>query len=207
MGLADLFPVLANMDNGALANSAVLCRKNAPIVDLAFALLRAHVPCHVEGRDIGASIKSLASKWKRIKTLRELLPQVEKYRQQQVQKFLAKGQEMRADAIYDRCDTLNALAEGLLRQNKNATVDDLNRSVDQMFKNDLKSGLTLASVHRSKGREWETVYILGRAQFMPSPFARQAWQLQQETNLMYVAVTRSKLNLIDVAVPSKRGEE
>jgi ATP-dependent exoDNAse (exonuclease V) beta subunit len=30
---------------------------------------------------------------------------------------------------------------------------------------------------------------------MPSKYARQAWQLEQETNLQYVAVTRAKSEL------------
>jgi ATP-dependent exoDNAse (exonuclease V) beta subunit len=33
---------------------------------------------------------------------------------------------------------------------------------------------------------------------MPSPFARQQWQMDQEVNLMYVAVTRAKAELIEV---------
>lgn len=204
--LEDLLVEIAHADNKELEQSAILCRKNAPIVDLAFGLLRAHIPCHVEGRDIGSSIISLASKWKTITKLNQLLPKVEQYRERQVQKFMARGQEMRADAIHDRCDTLRALANGLLDANPEATVIDLKRSVEQMFKNDTKSGLTLASVHRSKGREWETVYILGRSAYMPSPFARQDWQIQQESNLCYVAITRSKHTLIDVSVPTTRGE-
>ena len=33
---------------------------------------------------------------------------------------------------------------------------------------------------------------------MPSKFAWQDWELQQEENLMYVAVTRAKKRLIEV---------
>lgn len=205
--IEDMMLTVSNATNKELEASAILCRKNAPIVGLAFSLLRSRIPCHVEGRDIGASIKTLPAKWPTIKKLIQILPLVEAYRQREVQKFMAKGQEMRADAMHDRCDTFKALADGLLRDNLDATVDELFRQVDQMFRNDDKTGLTLASVHRSKGREWETVYILGRFQFMPSPFARQEWQLDQEENLQYVAITRSKRTLIDVPVPTKRDRE
>ncbi len=90
------------------------------------------------------------------------------------------------------------LAKGL--QN----VADLTAALDRMF-GDTPEGeapkvLTLCTVHRSKGREWERVYILGRNRFMPSRWARKAWQMEQEDNLQYVAVTRAKRELINVRV-------
>lgn len=60
--------------------------------------------------------------------------------------------------------------------------------------------LTLCTAHRSKGREWDRVYLLGRNKYMPSRFARQDWQVLQEKNLCYVSVTRSKNELIEVIV-------
>ena len=35
---------------------------------------------------------------------------------------------------------------------------------------------------------------------MPSKWARQAWQQAQEINLMYVAVTRAKAELVEVEI-------
>ena len=63
-----------------------------------------------------------------------------------------------------------------------------------------KPTLTLATAHRSKGREWNKVYILGYRQYMPSKYARQAWQVEQERNLQYVAITRAKSELVFVDV-------
>ena len=63
--------------------------------------------------------------------------------------------------------------------------------------------LTLSTVHKSKGREWDRVFILGRSKYMPSPYAKQEWQQAQETNLEYVAITRAMRELIDVEMPSK----
>jgi superfamily I DNA/RNA helicase len=61
--------------------------------------------------------------------------------------------------------------------------------------------LTLCTIHRSKGREWQRVYLIGRNRYMPSSYARLDWELEQERNLMYVAVTRSKGELVEVRVP------
>ena len=33
---------------------------------------------------------------------------------------------------------------------------------------------------------------------MPSKFAKQEWQVDQEINLIYVAVTRAKVSLVEV---------
>ena len=49
---------------------------------------------------------------------------------------------------------------------------------------------TLSTIHRAKGMEAHTVYILD-GHLMPSKYATQPWQQVQETNLKYVAVTRS----------------
>ena len=49
--------------------------------------------------------------------------------------------------------------------------------------------VVLSSIHKAKGREWNRVYWL---QTGPSKWARKEWELQQETNLCYVATTRAK---------------
>jgi superfamily I DNA/RNA helicase len=60
--------------------------------------------------------------------------------------------------------------------------------------------LTLSTIHKAKGREWSSVFILGANKYMPSKWARKEWQMEQETNLEYVADTRSKSVLISINV-------
>jgi len=64
--------------------------------------------------------------------------------------------------------------------------------------------LRLCTVHRSKGREWDRVFLVGRNQYMPSKYAKKEWEFKQEENLMYVAVTRAKKELVEVEVPVKK---
>jgi hypothetical protein len=47
---------------------------------------------------------------------------------------------------------------------------------------------------------WKRVFILGMNKYMPSRYAKKDWQIQQEYNLMYVAVTRSMFELVYVDV-------
>jgi DNA helicase-2/ATP-dependent DNA helicase PcrA len=43
---------------------AILCRKTAPLLELAFSLIRRGVGCRVEGRDIGTQLVNLIRKYK-----------------------------------------------------------------------------------------------------------------------------------------------
>ena len=53
------------------------------------------------------------------------------------------------------------------------------------------------TIHKSKGLENDNVFFLA-PELIPSRFATQPWQLEQESNLKYVAITRAKNSLIYV---------
>lgn len=180
---------------------AIVCRNTKPLVDLAFRIIRAGVPCHVEGKEIGQGLIALASKWK-ISGLEALRNKLGTWLSKQVQKLLGKGQEETAERLTDRVETLQVIMDSMPPGSK---VGDLHRKIDDMFKTTPEGtqsiNLTLCTIHKSKGLEWDNVYLLGRNRYMPSPFARQAWQMDQENNLTYVAITRAKTNLIEIEVP------
>lgn len=179
---------------------AILCRNTKPLVALAFSLIRNRIPCHLEGRDIGRGLMALARRWK-VKKVRDLTPKLDEYLARETEQFLAKGQEQKAAGLADKVDTLKLLIESLT---DDATMTELKSLIDSLFgdtpEGQTPDNLTLCTVHKSKGREWETVYLWGRNKFMPSPFARQEWQMVQEDNLCYVAVTRAKSRLVEVQV-------
>lgn len=200
----DFFGGIANLSHTEREGSVILCRNNKPIVGLAFQLIRQRIPCHVEGRDIGGQIKTLANKWK-VNDLDILAERVREYRDREVQKLVSKRQQSKADVVSDRCETLLVLIDGILDENPTATKFDLNREIDAMFADNSNRGITLSSIHKSKGREWQTVYWLGRNAYQPSRFAAQEWQIEQEMHLMYVAATRSQMELIEVRVMEQRG--
>jgi superfamily I DNA/RNA helicase len=54
------------------------------------------------------------------------------------------------------------------------------------------SSLVLSTIHKAKGIEWERVFVVGLEKYIPSKYATREWQLQQENNMAYVAVTRAK---------------
>ena len=70
------------------------------------------------------------------------------------------------------------------------------------FKEQDRAGvLTLCTIHRFKGREADRVYLIGRNAYQPSAWASTAEEIQGEANLQYVAITRTKRELVEVVVP------
>lgn len=178
--------------------SSMLCRKTAPLVKMAFALIRRGIPCHVEGKDIGRGLVSMTKKWQ-TNSLIVFRGKLSDYLEREVAQHMLKKQDAQAEAVQNKVDTLLVIMDELP---EDGTLVDLRAKITALF-GDTPEGkpsphFTLSTVHKSKGREWHTVYILDRAKYMPSPFARQEWQKQQENNLIYVAVTRSQGTLVDV---------
>jgi very-short-patch-repair endonuclease len=181
------------------ADDAVLCRVTKPLVKLAFRLIRAGIACHVEGREIGTGLLKLATRWKSVKTMDKLRERLQDYLETETAKMMVKKQESQAAALADRVETLLALMEGC------PNLACVEKKIADLFK-DGEPTLTLSTVHKAKGREWGRVYILGRGVHMPSKWARQDWQQDQERNLEYVAVTRAKSELIDVVMPAEKAQ-
>lgn len=189
-----------------LPTDAILCRKTAPIVSLAYRLLRRGVACHVEGRDIGSGLAKMLTHWKSITTLPVLLDRLIDYKEARVAKLRSKGRDTAAEALADQVDTLVIMCEGC------STVAEVEAKVASLFQDTRlgtrKPSVTLSTVHKAKGREWQRVFVYGGEKWMPSPWARQDWQKQQEKHLMYVAYTRSKEELVHapaLADEKKRG--
>ena len=168
-------------------------------MSLAFYLIRNRVPCRVEGRDIGVSLIKLATKWNRVKTLHGLEQALDKYLDQQTTKLLAKKEELKAQAVEDRVETLRVIIDDCRAQGTDS-VDAVVAAIEKLFGDDIANLLVLSTIHKSKGREWETVYWLDRAGTLPSRYARQQWQLEQEKNLMYVCATRAIHQLVEIVV-------
>jgi superfamily I DNA/RNA helicase len=174
-----------------LGTDLVVCRTSRPLVALAYQFLRARIPARVMGKDIGEGLKALVKKMN-AKGIDALLDKLEDYTQREVEKALARGSEARAEAIRDKTDSVLCLIEGL--EETNRTVPALIATIDDLF-NDRRSGVTLATIHKSKGLEAGRVWWLN-ASACPASWARQKWQKQQERNLCYVAATRAKSELV-----------
>ena len=139
----------------------------------------------------------LVNRWKRVTMITPFLDKLEDFRAREIQKAQAKGQDIKIDEINDRCDTLVVICRAC--QDKDLhTLSDVRIFIENLFADDVSGVVTLCTYHRSKGREWPRVMLIEHSLRCPSPRAKQAWQLRQEANLAYVAITRAQENLIFV---------
>jgi superfamily I DNA/RNA helicase len=178
------------------AGEAILCRNTAPLIQIAYSLIRQGKAAKVEGRDIGAGMKALATRWK-VVTIDALLNKLEAYQDREVQKAMAKGQDSKVVEIEDRVETVREVCKACLAQGRK-NVADVVAFIDVLFTDGEEACVKLATYHRSKGREWGTVYLYEHGTRCPSKGAKQEWQLRQERNLAYVAITRAMDTLVYV---------
>lgn len=171
---------------------AIICRNTAPIVELAYELIGKGVGCKVLGREIGQALTTLIKKMK-ADTVDVLLERLDVFAAREMAKFMSKGQEQKAEGVKDKVDCIRAVVGQLTEVNR--TVAATVSAIDAMFTDNGDGTLTLCTAHKSKGLEWDRVFIY-RPELMPSKWARQAWQQEQEQNLQYVAWTRAKKTLV-----------
>jgi len=178
---------------GAKTGDMVLCRCNAPLVGPAFSLIRRGVKAVILGRDIGKSLMTLISKVQKktkVHSLSDTLVALGEYGEREISKLTRMKKHSRAQSLEDRIETIIALTDGC------DTMVQLEDKIETIF-SDEADGVIFSSVHKAKGLEANTVWIL-REDLMPHPKAEAGWELQQEANIRYVAYTRSKEKLFFV---------
>lgn len=173
------------------AHDTILCRQTRPLFELAFRLIGSGTACAILGRDIAKGLVDTIKK-RKASGIENLVAKLEVYREREVAKFTAKGEEGKAEAVNDRVGCIMTVIDNLAENER--TIPKLILKLDSLF-TDTNGVLLLSTVHKAKGKEYKSVAIL-EPELMPSPWARQEWQAQQERNLMYVAYTRAIENLI-----------
>jgi DNA helicase II / ATP-dependent DNA helicase PcrA len=181
----------------------IVCRNNAPLVSVAYKLLREKIPCKLMGRDIGSNITTLIKKWKP-KNLKELGEEAARWSKNEIRIATARDPDADLTSIEDRYETIMTFLE----ETKADTVAGLVKEIEDMFAADdgakSENILRLSTVHKAKGLEAPRVWLLNR-ELMPHKMAKLAWQKQQEDNLIYVAHTRAKQSLYFIQKDMPRG--
>jgi len=178
------------------AQPLVLCRTNAPLVGPVYKLLRAGVPARIEGRDVGRNLVALIEKVNPDgnQDLPQFLAALAHYEEAEAAKLAAAGREAPLQALRDKVECVVALSAG------QEGVGGLKAAIEQLFSDAEDAerkgwrGVTFSTVHKAKGAQAAEVAII-EPRLLPGPWARQAWEEEQEANLLYVALTRSKRRL------------
>lgn len=164
----------------------VLCRMNAPLMPAAYSLMRAGVPCKVQGRDIGSNLISTIDKL-RPKSMDDLMSKLEAYRSRELNRLnrLYGNRPSRLEnaqmTLEDKVETIQFLASG------ENSLADLKATITRLFSDDKNTNcVTLSTIHRAKGLEANRVFWLQTKELSG----------EQEDNLKYVAITRAKNELV-----------
>lgn len=171
----------------------IICRNTRPIISLAYKLIARMVPVKVLGREIGQGLISLIERLRPqgIDGEKGLVVKLDRWTAKEIERCMARGQEQKAEAAMDKADTIRTFIEFTQPE----TVAQLTAAIHSLFTDDGRPATTLSTIHRAKGLEAPRVFVLD-PDLMPSRYARQEWQMEQEKNLMYVAYTRAKGQLI-----------
>ena len=172
---------------------AVLSRTNAPLARQCLALLRKNIPAYFEGRDVGKTlmdlIKNLGGN-----TVSEFLINLETWQGIQAAKSSGKFGSKKMELVNDQAETLKCLSENIIH------MEDLEKKINSLFQdaeNVRVPSVVCSTVHKAKGLEWQNVHLLSET-FVSKRRGLTPEDIKEESNIFYVAITRSKsiLNLV-----------
>ena len=184
----------------------VLCRMNAPLISFAYGVLKRGMKCVIKGREIGNGLVAVVKDRLTGDTPSEFTESLQGWYKEEEEKLMRLGEKgvNKLAALGDKADCLWALVEtieggkwiggveGGTDSFKLKMVDRING----LFSDEAGSGVTCGTVHKMKGLEADKVWVL-KPEVIPHPRAK-GWQLGQEWNILYVAVTRAKRELVVV---------
>ena len=195
--------VIRNVSLDAIKDGdMILCRNNAPLVQIYNEFLKLGKKSFIRGKDVGNNLKALVKSTKQdvlnvdcnedgvfVRLYDDLFVS----RNKLMEKFdIDADTAINSPQIQNKLDMINALeilAEGI---NKS---EEIIEKIDEIFpKRDKKDGISLSTIHKAKGLEANNVFIACES-LMPSKSAKKNWEIRQEYNLMYVAYTRAKHTL------------
>lgn len=168
----------------------ILCRCTAPLVTECLGMIRDGRKATVKGRDIGAklieTIDDIGSS--DFQSTESFYDALKAYESAKLEKLNRTGnREGEIMQLADQVDTLIVLLEEC------KTVGEMKKRIDSIFSDDAV-GITYCTVHKAKGLESKNIFII-EPDLMPHKLAETATAIEQENNLIYVAITRSLENL------------
>lgn len=169
----------------------VLCRNVKPLIVMNLYFLIKGQKSYVRGKDIGKGLEVFIKKMN-CNSISSLLKKIDLTVGVEMNKMRAKGirnpqNTGKIDRMVQRTDAIKILSKNV------NSVSVLVQFIRSVFK-DEGEGVCLSTIHKSKGLENDNIFILC-PELIPSKYATQPWQLEQEMNLDYVARTRAKKEL------------
>lgn len=192
-----------NADEGTVKNGSlteieqgdwILCRNLKPLVQTYLWLMKNKIKSKIRGKEIGEGILGLISKTG-AKTISGLFSMLEVEKNNLLRKLEKRGVRKpslhpKMEVLQQKIEVIECLCEEV------ESVPELKKLINNIFSDDIK-GIMLSTIHKAKGLENDRIFFLC-PELIPSKYATQPWQYEQEANLKYVAITRAKKELIYV---------
>lgn len=163
----------------------ILCRANGPLVNNCFRFIKRGRRATIQGRNIGDSLIALVEKLDAL-SVQDLLQKLGDWlvKEQQKENGQRNPSQTKLQAMQDKHDCLVAFADACKE------VHEITLKIQTIFTDDPNvPGIKFSSIHRAKGLEAKRVfYIQG---FGRPEDKMKLWELEQEKNLRYVAITRA----------------
>lgn len=183
----------------------VICRSNDPLRELAMKLVNKNIKVHMHPDEVEEMIGDYKSYFtaKELKTImtddtiETFLKKVETRNCARIEKDNANlDSAIRSLRVENEkkmlCDCLDFFLKKYIEWQLN-TIDSLLLRLKETLRYLGEDAIWISSIHRAKGLEADRVFILEYNK-LPFPASRE-WQIIQERNLHYVAVTRSRMEL------------
>ena len=198
-----------NLHSFVEKGDCIISRKNADLCSAALMLLEHDKSVYIRDEKLvdkliskimsfKNSINSLEDMDNHINNLRtEQQEAIAKRTEKLIEKGIVDNEQVENTTFSDSAIDLLDCVEILLKnyRSKSNSRNDFSSFVNyvrQMLNTKEKRGaIELTSIHQAKGKEWDRVFILNDARVFYE-YAKTSDQIQQEKNLSYVAVTRSK---------------
>lgn len=179
-------------------NDMIICRLSAPLVSVCLKLIAKGKTAQIKGKDIGEGLINLVVKMK-AKNIPSLFTKLDN-ELEKIEKSMPKNIKYPKETgkylgMKDKIECLSAIAE---RANG---IAELKRYIQDLFSDEAKkNAIMLSTIHKAKGLEADNVFILCPEKLPLRYKGQQTWELEQEMNLKYVAITRAKkvLNFVNV---------
>lgn len=171
----------------AVDGDFILCRNNAPLVDTFINLLKQGKRCSIMGKEFGDKLVYLIDGIKSIYGLED--------------KLLKMQEKLKAKGVHNptKCEPYLELEEKvhvlISLWEYFGDLEEVRNHIYDIFVETQGKGITLSTIHKSKGLEADNVYFL-EPDLLPSKYATTELALYAEECLKFVAITRARKNLI-----------
>ena len=169
---------------------AIISRVNAPLFKIFIDLTVQGIPSNILGKDLAKELVKLAE------DIALFSYKFQVYSENLLAIYLeSKGKIIKKQSQFEALKDKVQSLELIMNHIQSAKIDDLKNFLNKVFTDsDLQNKIILSSIHRAKGREYQTVFL--NTHKLPLTWQTQTdSEYQQELNLKYVAITRAKEHL------------